>query len=145
MPAWVDEGFKTYQQRLPKHFFPQLIEIPAVTRSSGMTVEKAMAKEGEKMLKSIQPDHHVIALDERGAQWTSRRLSEHMSDWQSMYSQVSFLIGGADGLSPECKQRANQIWSLSKLTLPHGMVRVQLAEQIYRGWSLLQGHPYHRD
>ena len=121
MPSWVSDGFKVYQQRLPKHFHPELIEIPAVTRSATMPVDK------------------------HGRQWASTQLAGEMDMWQSTYQQVTFLIGGADGLSPECKARANQTWSLSKLTLPHGMVRVQLCEQIYRGWTILQGHPYHRE
>jgi len=145
MPSWVSDGFATYQQRLPKHFYPALIEVPAVTRSATMPVDLAMQREGQKMLKYIQPEYHVVALDEHGKQWTSKQLASEMEGWQHEYQQVCFLIGGADGLSPECKARANQTWSLSRLTLPHSMVRVQLAEQIYRGWTILQGHPYHRE
>jgi 23S rRNA (pseudouridine1915-N3)-methyltransferase len=145
MPAWVNEGFKRYQQRLPKHFFPKLIEVPAITRTPTMPAAKAMAREGERMLKHLQPGHYVIALDEHGEQWSSKKLAGNLEQWQQMHQQVTFIIGGADGLSAECKQRANQTWSLSRLTLPHGMVRVQLCEQIYRGWTLIQGHPYHRD
>ena len=145
MPSWGSDGFKVYQQRLPKHFRPELIEIPAVTRSATMPVDRAMQREGDKMMKHLQPGHHVVALDEHGRQWASKQLAGEMEVWQSTYQQVTFLIGGADGLSPECKARANQTWSLSRLTLPHGMVRVQLCEQIYRGWTILQGHPYHRE
>ena len=145
MPSWVSDGFKFYQQRLPKHFHPELIEIPAVTRSAAMPVARAMQREGGKMMKQLQPDHYVVALDERGRQWGSKQLAVEMGRWQSTYKQVTFLIGGADGLSPECKARADQTWCLSQLTLPHAMVRVQVCEQIYRGWTILQGHPYHRE
>ena len=144
MPAWVSDGFATYQQRLPKHFYPDLVEIPAVTRGASMPAARAMQREGEKMLKAIPSGAHVVALDEHGEQWTSKRLSRELEQWQQ-HQHVSLLIGGADGLSAECKQRARQSWALSKLTLPHGMVRVLLCEQIYRGWTLLQGHPYHRE
>lgn len=145
LPRWVNDGFAVYQQRLPQHMKLELTELPAAQRTSSMSAEKAMAQEAERILKQIQPDHHVIVLDEHGKQRSSRELSAEMDQWQQLYPQVSIVIGGADGLAAEVKQRANQLWSLSKLTLPHGMVRVMLAEQLYRGWTLIQGHPYHRD
>jgi len=145
LPAWVNDGFKVYHQRFPQHIKIELIEIPAVQRTSGITAEKAMAQESERMLKHVQPGQYVIALDEHGKQWTSRELAAGMEEWQQLHPQVAILIGGADGLGSECKARADKTWSLSRLTLPHGMVRVMLAEQLYRGWTLIQGHPYHRD
>ncbi len=96
------------------------------------------------MLKAVPKGAFVVALDEHGDQWTSKQLSRQLEQWQE-HQQVCLLIGGADGLSDDCRTLADRTWSLSKLTLPHGMVRVLLCEQIYRGWTLLQGHPYHRD
>jgi 23S rRNA (pseudouridine1915-N3)-methyltransferase len=145
MPAWVNAGFKVYQQRMPKHFRLKLIEVPAVTRTPNMPVSKAMAREGERVFKYLHADDYVVALDEHGMQWTSKKLAGNLEQWQKEHQQVTFLVGGADGLSESCKQRADVMWSLSHLTLPHGMVRIQLCEQIYRGWTLIQGHPYHRN
>ena len=96
------------------------------------------------MLKSLPDNAYVVALDERGKSWSSKELSSRLEGWMTHEPHVIFLIGGADGLADSCKQRADQLWSLSELTLPHALVRVVLAEQIYRAWTLVQGHPYHR-
>ena len=97
------------------------------------------------MLKAMQDPAYVIALDEHGKSWSSTGLAAQLANWMATYPNVVFLIGGADGLADSCKQRADALWSLSPLTLPHALVRVVLAEQIYRAWTLVQGHPYHRD
>ena len=144
MPAWVNEGAGVYQKRLPRHLELEFREIPAAQRSSGSTSASNKQKEGALLLKALQEPAYVVALDERGQQWSSAQLAEQLEYWQGNQPRVVFLIGGADGLAESCKQRADKLWSLSALTLPHALVRVVLAEQIYRAWTLVQGHPYHR-
>ena len=145
MPAWVTDGVQNYSKRLPRHFQFSIREIPAANRGSGMTPARAMSAEADALLKAASGADRVIALDERGSAWTSRQLADRLDRWQQEYPQVALLIGGADGLDERCRERADDIWSLSPLTLPHALVRVILAEQLYRAWSMLQGHPYHRE
>jgi 23S rRNA (pseudouridine1915-N3)-methyltransferase len=145
MPVWVNEGVKVYQKRLPRHLQLEFRELPAAQRSSGTTPEMLRQKEGDSMLRALADETWVVALDEHGVGWTSTELATQLQHWMGHYPQVAFLIGGADGLAEACKRRANSVWSLSPLTLPHAMVRVLLAEQIYRAWTLIQGHPYHRE
>jgi 23S rRNA (pseudouridine1915-N3)-methyltransferase len=145
MPAWVNEGVGVYQKRLPRHLELEFREIPAAQRSSGSTSASNKQKEGAQLLKALKEPAYVVALDERGQQWSSAQLAEQLEYWQGNQPRVVFLIGGADGLAESCKQRADKLWSLSALTLPHALVRVVLAEQIYRAWTLVQGHPYHRE
>ncbi len=145
MPAWVKAGFDDYQSRLPKHIRLSLREINMPDRTSGSDVLRLKEEEGEKLLAGVGDDDVVIVLDEGGKQWTSRGLAEQLSDWIYDKRDISLLIGGPDGLSRICMDRANLVWSLSKMTLPHMMVRVVLAEQIYRAWAITQNHPYHRD
>lgn len=145
MPAWVDAGTADYQKRLPRHIDLQFTGIPAAPRTSGATTEKILEKEADALLKAARGADLIIALDERGSRCTSRQLAAELQSWLNEYPTVALLIGGADGLDSRCKDAAQQSWSLSPLTLPHALVRVVLAEQIYRAWTLLQGHPYHRD
>lgn len=144
MPGWVDEGVKTYQKRLPRHLRLEFREFAPVQRA-GTTAERAVVREGEQMLKALPEGACLVALDEHGQQWSSKGLASRLEVWLASQPQVFFMIGGADGLSPACKQRAESLWSLSELTLPHALVRVLLAEQVYRAWTLVQGHPYHRE
>ncbi|HMA12696.1 MAG TPA: 23S rRNA (pseudouridine(1915)-N(3))-methyltransferase RlmH [Steroidobacteraceae bacterium] len=144
MPAWVQQGFGEYAQRLKARLPVNLVEVPAVKRGSG-DVARAMEEEGRRLLSSVKPDHFVVALDERGrtrtsvefSQWLGRRLQEGRD--------LAFLVGGADGFAPAVLARADERWSLSPLTLPHALVRVVFAEQVYRAVTLLDGHPYHRE
>ncbi len=145
MPSWVEEGVATYTKRLPGHIVFRFQELPAAQRSSGSDVAKQKAKEGERLIKALREPGYCVALDERGKSWTSVELAGQLDNWLGNYSQVAFMIGGADGLADCCIERADRVWSLSALTLPHALVRVLLAEQIYRAWTVLQGHPYHRD
>jgi len=145
MPAWIEAGATNYTKRLPRHLDLKFTEIPAAARTSGSTTEKIITKEGDALLKAARDTDYVIALDERGTGWSSRELANELQTWMNEYSRVALLIGGADGLDPRCLAAAQQTWSLSPLTLPHPLVRVVLAEQIYRAWTLLQGHPYHRE
>jgi len=144
MPAWVTDGVQTYTKRLPRHVQLEFREFAAAQRATGISADKLRAKEGDLLLKAVPPDAHVVALDEHGDSWSSTQLASQLEGWLANQPKVFFMIGGADGLSAECKQRANRLWSLSALTLPHALVRVVLAEQLYRAWTLTQGHPYHR-
>lgn len=144
MPAWVTEGFNEYKKRLPESFALELIELPMEKRSQGTSVDKLKQKEGELILKALPKRCLVIALDEHGREYTSVDLAGELEKWASMGSDVALIVGGPDGLSDEVKARADRLWSLSKLTLPHPLVRVVLAETIYRAYSIAQHLPYHR-
>jgi 23S rRNA (pseudouridine1915-N3)-methyltransferase len=144
MPAWVTQGFNEYAKRLPKDCALELIEIPVGHRAKNTGIKKAMESETKALLTAIKPGQHVVALDVQGKIWSTEELSEHLRDWRSMGCDVNILIGGPDGYTKEVLQIAKQRWSMSKLTLPHPLVRVVLAEQIYRAWTILQNHPYHK-
>lgn len=144
MPAWITEGFQEYTRRLKSRLPVQLVEIPAARRGSG-DVPRAMAYEGRRLLATVRPQDHVVALDERGKSRTSLELSRWLGERLQAGDDLVFIIGGADGLAPEVLQRSQERWSLSPLTLPHALVRVLFAEQLYRAVTLLDGHPYHRE
>lgn len=143
MPAWVTTGYNEYAKRLPNSCQLHLVEIPLRKRSKQDLV-RAQREESKQMLAAIPEQAYVIALDERGKSWSTVKLAENMGMWQQQYPIVALLVGGPEGLSQECLQRAQQRWSLSALTLPHPFVRVMVAEQLYRAWSVLNNHPYHR-
>ena len=144
MPGWIREGFEDYVRRLRPRLPLTLVEVPAAKRGSG-DLQRAIAEEGRKLLASIRPDDYAIALDERGTARSSLALSRWLAVRLQEGRDLSFLVGGADGFAPEVLKRANERWSLSTLTLPHALVRVVFAEQLYRAVSLLDGHPYHRE
>lgn len=141
---WVRTGVATYLERLPAHLKPELVEIPLSLRSSGGDPAVAKAKEGQRIIQRLKPNEYVITLDERGKPWSSVELSRQLVRWQVEENAVALVIGGPEGLADEVRKRANQSWSLSALTFPHGMVRVIVVEQLYRAWTILQGHPYHK-
>ena len=145
MPGWVAEGFETYRKRLPPQCALQLTEIPLARRSAQADSGIAIHTEGQRLLKSARHADRIVALDERGREWTTRELAGRLQDWQQGCRELALLIGGPDGLSESCLAQSDERWSLSRLTLPHALVRVLVAEQLYRAWTLLQGHPYHRD
>jgi 23S rRNA (pseudouridine1915-N3)-methyltransferase len=144
MPAWITEGFTEYSKRLRPRLPLELVEIPAAKRGSG-DLARAMAEEGKRLLAALRPQDHVVALDERGTSRTSLELSRWLASRLQAGNDLAFLVGGADGFAPEVLNRANERWSLSPLTLPHALVRVLFAEQLYRAVTLLDGHPYHRE
>jgi len=144
LPEWVNTGFREYQKRLRAPLVLELEEIPVATRRAGENPERAVAREGLDMLAAISPKDYVVALDIGGTAMSTEKLSSWFAERLRQAKPLVLLIGGPDGLAPECVKRADQKWSLSPLTLPHALVRVVVAEQIYRAMSLLGGHPYHR-
>jgi 23S rRNA (pseudouridine1915-N3)-methyltransferase len=144
MPAWIEAGFAEYVKRMPAECRVHLKEIKPVERSGSKTAETAMALERAKIEAALPKGCRIVALDERGKDLTTVQLSQLLTQWQQDGRDVSFIIGGADGLDAEFKARADMLIRISSLTLPHGMVRVLLAEQLYRAWSITQNHPYHR-
>jgi 23S rRNA (pseudouridine1915-N3)-methyltransferase len=144
MPAWIEAGFQEYAKRMPPECRLVLKEIKPIERSSGKNAETVMAQERTRIEAALPKGGRVIALDEHGAHMTTVQLSQQLSIWQQQGGDVSFVIGGADGLDAEFKKNADMLLRLSNMTLPHGLVRVILAEQLYRAWSILRNHPYHR-
>jgi 23S rRNA (pseudouridine1915-N3)-methyltransferase len=144
MPSWVNEGVEEYTKRMPREIKLEWREIALARRSNNDRPERLRAREGEQILKAIQSGDRVVALDVKGKPFSTEQLAERLRDWQMSGDNYSLLIGGPDGLSPECLQRADQRWSLSALTLPHPLVRVLVAEQLYRAWTITAKHPYHR-
>lgn len=144
MPAWIEAGFGEYAKRMPPECRIQLKEIKPVERSGSKTAETVMAAERAKIEAAIPKGARVIALDERGRDLTTMQLAQLLTQWQQDGRDVTFVIGGADGLDAGFKASADMLVRISSLTLPHGMVRVLLAEQLYRAWSITQNHPYHR-
>ena len=141
---WVDRGSEHYLKRLPAPLRPRMHRLPLNRRTPGGDPARTVAEEGERILQLLPDGAHVVALDEAGSGWTTAQLSQRMQRWQQRGRDVYLLVGGPDGLSQACLERADQSWSLSQLTLPHGLVQVVLAEALYRAWSLAAGHPYHR-
>jgi 23S rRNA (pseudouridine1915-N3)-methyltransferase len=144
MPAWINAGFCEYQKRFPKEFELRLIEIPAVKHIKNINAKNIIEQEGKRILDAIPRNNHIIALDVRGAQWSTKELASQFEQRQMTGCDISLLVGGAEGLSPTCLEKANSCWSLSKLTFPHMLVRVIVAEQLYRAITILKKHPYHR-
>jgi 23S rRNA (pseudouridine1915-N3)-methyltransferase len=145
MPRWVDEAFDDYAKRFGRDISFELKEIKPEKRGGGVTAEKGIAAEHARLVAAIPPRAKLVVLDERGKNWTSMQLADAMKDWLAGGDDLCFVIGGADGLSTELKARADLLLQLSAMTLPHGMVRVMLVEQLYRAVSIINNHPYHRE
>ena len=145
MPEWITSGFNEYAKRMPREATISLIEIKPEPRTTGKTVPQIMEAEAQRITAALPKDATRIVLDERGAHLTTKQLAQKMQDWLGGGRDVAFIIGGADGLHESVRGSAQQLLALSALTLPHGMVRVLLAEQLYRAHSLLHNHPYHRE
>jgi 23S rRNA (pseudouridine1915-N3)-methyltransferase len=144
VPAWVVAGFDDYARRLPREFALDLIELRPEPRDRGKTVPQILAVEGKRIAAATR-GRLVVALDERGKAWSTSQFAEGLRVWHERALAVAFVIGSADGLADAVKRDADVMMALSALTLPHGLARVILAEQIYRAASLLTGHPYHRE
>lgn len=144
MPGWIEKGFEEYTKRMPGDCRIVLKEIKPVERSGSKTAETVMALERTKIEAALPKGAFIVALDERGKDLSTMQLSQHLTKWQQDGRDIAFVIGGADGLDTNFKANADILIRISSLTLPHGMVRVLLAEQLYRAWSITQNHPYHR-
>lgn len=145
MPNWISAGFDEYAKRMPKETAINLIELKSEKRATGKTSDQIKIAEHDRIIAAIPHDSTLWVLDERGEQLTTLALATHLREWQSAGRDTCFVIGGADGLHEGVKRRAIKLFSLSCLTLPHGMVRIILSEQLYRAWSVTQHHPYHRE
>jgi 23S rRNA (pseudouridine1915-N3)-methyltransferase len=144
MPLWVTQGYEEYAKRLPRECELILKEIAPGKRGKNADLARLIEDEGERMLAAVARGDHVVVLDVGGKSWSTPELAEALNRWRMHGRDVALLVGGPDGLSPACRARADEAWSLSRLTFPHPLVRVIVAEQIYRAFSILQNHPYHR-
>lgn len=144
MPDWVELGCAEYLKRMPREMTVEIVEIKPDKRASGKNAVQVQEAESKRIIEAAGRDY-LIALDEHGQEVATLQLAERMKNWLGGGRDVSLVIGGADGLHTDVKTRADWLWSLSKLTLPHGMVRVLLAEQLYRAHSVIYNHPYHRE
>jgi len=144
MPAWVESACADFTKRMPRELAIEIVDIKPEKRAAGNSTENIQLIEAKRILEAAGRDF-LIACDERGQEVTTLQLAQKMQSWQTLGRDVSIIIGGADGLHASIKQHANWLWSLSKLTLPHAFVRVLLTEQLYRAYSVIQNHPYHRE
>lgn len=145
MPRWVAQGFEDYARRLPHELGLELRPVVAPRRARGRPAGRIRDEESRRLLAAVPPGARRVALDERGRPWSTAELAGQLRRWLADGRDVALLVGGPDGLAPGCLAGADDVWSLSRLTLPHMLVRVVLAEQLYRAWTILSGHPYHRD
>lgn len=145
MPAWIEQGYQEYAKRLPHDYRLELIEVELNKRGKNADLKRLIEREGELMLQAIAPGDYVIALDVLGKHWSTPQLAQFLQQKHELAENISLLVGGPEGLAPACLARANLKLSLSELTFPHPLVRVIIAEQLYRAWSIIQGHPYHRE
>lgn len=143
MPLWVSDGFDSYAKRLPAKLF-KLLEVPQAKRTARYKVDSAKEQEGQAILAALPQRVKIVALDQGGQPWSTNDLVGHLNNWMLEGIDIALIIGGADGLSETCLARCQKRWSLSAHTLPHGLARVMVSEQIYRAWSVLNNHPYHR-
>jgi len=144
MPGWVQQGYDEYAKRMPKECDLQLKEIMPGKRGKNSDVARIVRDEGERMIQAVPTKVHIVTLDIPGKSWTTPELSVAMKRWMESGQNVALMIGGPEGLSDSVRELASESWSLSKLTFPHPMVRILVAEQLYRAWSILNNHPYHR-
>ena len=143
-PAWVAEGFAEYRKRL-SHWLPfELVEVEPGLRGKGRDAARAQSDEGARVLAAVPRNAWVVTLDGRGRGYSSEQLAQRLEHWRGQGRDLAFLIGGPEGHPPEVLQRADESWSLGPLTLPHMLVRLVVAEQLYRAAALLANHPYHR-
>lgn len=144
MPTWVTQGYTEYEKRMPRECPLLLKEIPAAKRTRQASLRQWQGEEAERLLAAIPGQAHVVALDQHGKSWDTETLAEQMRQWMSLGQDIALLIGGPDGLDDSVRQRADQTWSLSPLTLPHPLVRIVVAEQLYRAMMIIRNHPYHK-
>ena len=144
MPGWVSQGYEEFARRMPPECRLNLIEIPAAKRTKAADVKRLLVQEGERILEALPKHALVIALDVTGQRWDTEQLSQQLDSWMHEGRDIALLIGGPEGLAPNCLARAERSWSLSPLTFPHPLVRIIVAEQLYRASTILKHHPYHK-
>ena len=144
MPRWVQDGWEVYTRRMPRELTVELQEVAPARLGRNADAATLKRVEGQALLAAVPDGFRVIALDPRGEPWSTERLADRLRDWMSLGQHCAFLIGGAEGLDAPCLAAAAERWSLGPLTLPHPLVRVLLAEQLYRAWTITANHPYHR-
>lgn len=144
MPGWVEAGYAEYAQRMPAEVRLELKEIPAGKRGKNADVARILQDEGQRLQAAIPKGAHVVAMDVKGKSFTTEQLAARLGEWMQSGQDIALLVGGPEGLSAECRDLAHEYWSLSALTFPHPLVRIIVAEQLYRAWSVLKNHPYHR-
>lgn len=144
MPAWVNEGTQSYLQRIRGNTRVSLLEVSAKKRGKNADISRVLLQEGEAILKQLASGTRLICLDRPGKAYDSPGVARKINDWQQQGQAVAFAIGGPEGLDPAVLERADEIWTLSKMTFTHHVARVMLAEQLYRAWSITEGLPYHR-
>lgn len=144
MPPWVQQGVEEYLKRMPPHCRVQVREVPAVHRGKNADVSRILKAEGESLMKTVPKGCRVIALDREGKQFDTPTLAGYLTEWMADGKDVALLVGGPEGLPREVLQQSDATWSLSALTYAHPLVRVVLAEQLYRAWAITENHPYHK-
>lgn len=144
MPSWVTAGMQDYLKRMPADYAVNLIEVPAIKRDRHVDITSVLSREAQKLKSHCQPGSLTVALDRLGKSISTTQLADALLDWHDMSQDINLLIGGPEGIDSNLIKSADHRWSLSALTLPHPMVRVLIAEQLYRAVTIIQGHPYHR-
>ena len=144
MPGWVSQGYEEFARRMPPECRLNLIEIPAAKRTKAADIKRLLVQEGERMLEALPKNVLVVALDVSGQRWDTNELAQQLDAWMHEGRDVAMLVGGPEGLAPACRQHAERSWSLSPLTFPHPLVRIIVAEQLYRATTILKHHPYHK-
>jgi len=144
MPAWVSQGYEEFARRMPPECRLKLIEIPPAKRTKAADIKRLVRQEGERMLEALPKNAMVVALDVTGRQWCTEELAQQLDGWMHEGRDIALLLGGPEGLDPACREKAEQKWSLSLLTFPHPLVRIIVAEQLYRATTILKHHPYHK-
>jgi len=144
MPTWVSQGYEEFARRMPSECRLNLIEIPPAKRTKAADIKRLVRQEGERIMEALPKNVLVVALDVIGQQWRTEELAQQLDDWMQEGRDIALLVGGPDGLAPACREKADRSWSLSPLTFPHPLVRIIVAEQLYRATTILKHHPYHK-
>ena len=145
MPTWVDTACADYLKRMPREILPKLVTIPLPSRKSQQSAASQQQRDSSLILDKLAPGSMNIALDEQGRQWSSLDWSKSLQNWMFEFPRVNLVIGGPDGLSEQCIEACQQRVSLGRMTMPHALVKIVVLEQLYRAWTILKGHPYHRE
>ena len=144
-PAWAEQACEEYLRRMPRELSPKLLTIPLAARSARQPAAAVQRREAEAILGKLAPGSFNLALDERGSCWSSNDWAQNLQRWMLEQPRVNLIIGGPDGLADDCIRACQQRVALGRMTLPHALVRVVLIEQLYRAWTIIRGHPYHRE